>query len=558
MKPVESTHIRINRSHEFYGIVCLMGILCVSSVLAQGVPPTEIPGDFNQDEIVNMADFGVLSEGWLKTLPWGPWDCEPPKLVAHYRLDGDATDSADDHDGVLHGTPTWVSGKNAAVGSGAIQLHSGDYISIADDSVFDITGSITISVWIRTNTTVGTASIFSKGGSAWKLFVDDDGYLNFSCTGLDFHSQITGHTLVADNNWHHVAGVYDQDIGEISLYVDGSKDAAISASGQMNVNDGDVWIGGNAETMDQWFNGFIDNVRLYNYALTSQQIFSRMTWHVDTVHGHDTYNGQGKGRAFQTIQKAIDMASDGDEILVWPGVYSEAVIFMGKAVTVRSVADAAIIEAPGDFAVNFFFGEQESSILQNFIIANSEIGIFVESSRPTIRNVTVVNNDFGLEAYTGSKPVIRDSIFWNNKYKDVYNDTYAPQITYSCLERFVQGEGNISTDPLFAAAVNGDYHLQSEMGRFVADGQPENSGEGGGYWAFDNQTSPCIDAADPGLNPMGEPMPNGARVNMGAHGATAQASRSPWPLKSDVNHDGIVNIDDLMILTEKWLYNQGN
>jgi hypothetical protein len=536
-----------------------MWTFCVSIISAQGIPPTEIPGDFNRDEIVNMVDFGVISENWLKTLPWGPWNCAPPKLIAHYRLDGDATDSGDDNDGVIHGTPVWVSGKNTAVGSGAIQFHSGDYISVSDNSVFDITGSFTVAVWIRINTTPGAATVISKGDSAWKLVVDNDGHLIFSCTGLDGNSQITGHTNVADNNWHHVAGVYDQDIGEISLYIDGSKDASISASGQIDVNDWDVWIGGNAEVSGQWLNGFIDNVRLYNYALTSQQIFNRMTWHVDTVHGRDTYNGQGKGRAFQTIQKAIDMASDGDEILVWPGVYTEAIIFMGKAVTVRSAADAAVIEAPGNFAVNFYFGEQAGSVIQNFIIANSEIAIFVESSRPTIRNVTVVNNDYGLEAYTGSKPVVRDSIFWNNKYKDIYNDTYAPQVTYSCIQRFVQGEGNISTDPLFAAVANGDYHLKSEMGRFVADGQPGNSGEGGGYWVYDDQTSPCIDAADPALNPMGEMMPNGARVNMGAHGATAQASRSPWPLKSDENHDGIVNIDDLMVLVENWLYNsQGN
>ncbi len=555
----ESKTSQPNSAVRVCNIVCRVWAFCVVLIFVQDVLAAELPGDFDQDGIVGLPDFKILSETWTQILPCGPWDDVPAKLIAHYRLDGDATDSGDDHDGVLHGNPIWVSGKNAAVGSGAIQLKSGDYISIANDTVFNITGSMTVAVWIRTHPTSGTASVISKGDSAWKLFVDGQGRLNFSCAGLDGNSQVTGRLNVADNGWHHVAGVYDQKTGEISLYIDGSKDASTLASGQIQVNNWDVWIGGNSETLDQWFDGLIDNVRLYNYALTSQQIFNRMTWHVDAVHGRDTYNGQGKGRAFQTIQKAIDMASDGDEILVWPGVYTEAIIFMGKAVTVRSPADAAVIEAPNDFAVNFFYGEQEDTVFQNFIVANSEIGIFVESSRPTIRHVTVVHNDYGLEAYTGSRPIISNSIFWHNTYRDLYNDSYAPQVTFSCVQRLAQGQGNIGVNPLFADAERGDYHLRSETGRFVADGQPENSGEGGGYWVVDDQTSPCIDAGDPALNPMGESMPNGARVNMGAHGATAQASRSPWPLKCDANHDGIVATEDLIVLVENWLNtNQGD
>lgn len=45
---------------------------------------------------------------------------------------------------------------------------------------------------------------------------------------------------------------------------------------------------------------------------------------------------------------------------------------------------------------------------------------------------------------------------------------------------------------------------------------------------MDDVTSPCIDAGDPN-SPVGdEPMPNGGRVNMGAYGGTAEASKSPY------------------------------
>ncbi|MBE0537373.1 MAG: hypothetical protein IH624_17050 [Phycisphaerae bacterium] len=536
-------------------VVCLTLALCTSMLSAQwALPEMVLDGDFDGSGQVDGADLALLSAHWRRRLAHGPWDGSPPRLVAHYRLDGDAVDSAGESDGLLHGTPRWVSGQNAAVGSGAVMLDGGDYISIAHHPAFDLSASLTLSAWVKTALPSDAATVISKG-DAWKLAVGDDGRLNFSIGGPEGGAHVKGQRNVCDSTWRQVAAVYDRDNGQIVLYVDGQVDASETASGRLGVNESEVWIGGNTAEAGQWWNGSIDDVRLYNCVMTIQQIFNRMTWHVDAVNGRDMFNGQGKGRAFQTIQKAIDTADDGDEILVWPGVYTETVWFMGKAITVRSAADAAVIQAPGDYAVNFCFGEQEGSVLQNFVIANSEMGIFVESSRPILRHVTVVNNKYGLQAYTGSRPVVSNSIFWNNTHGDLFNDTYVPLVTFSCISRFADGEGNISVDPLFADATGGDYHLASETGRFVRDGEPGNSGAGGGYWVRDSQTSPCIDAADPTSNPMGEGMPNGARVNMGAYGGTAQASRSPWPLKCDGNYDGTVDAHDLSILAENWLCN---
>jgi len=532
-------------------ILCLgVGVLA-SAVHAQAGSGEGVPGDFNGDGRVDVADLGVLSSNWRRRMAWGPWERFPPRLVAHYRLDGDATDSGGENDGTVYGSPTWVSGQNAAVGSGAVALEGGDYISAADDPVFDFGGSVTISAWLRTGNGAGTATVIGKG-DAWRLAVEADGRLRLAFGGLSAGGEMRGVRNVADNKWHQVAAVYDRDREQSTLYVDGQIDSAGFASGWIAANDCEIRIGGDSSSGADWWNGSIDDVRIYNCALTVQQIFSRITWHVDAANGRDTFSGQGKGRAFRTIQHAIDMAADGDEIVVWPGVYSEAIFFMGKAITVRSIADAAVIEAPGDYAVNFYWGEQEDSILQNFVIANSTIGIFVENmSRPTIRNVTVVNNEYGLQAYLGSRPVVSNSIFWGNLHSDIFNDSYAPQVSFSCIQRGAAGEGNISADPLFAGA--GDWHLSSEKGRFVASGEPSNSGAGGGYWVLDLQTSPCVDGGDPALNPMGESMPNGARVNMGAYGGTPQASKSPWPLRCDSNYDGAVDLDDLMVLVENWL-----
>jgi hypothetical protein len=104
------------------------------------------------------------------------------------------------------------------------------------------------------------------------------------------------------------------------------------------------------------------------------------------------------------------------------------------------------------------------------------------------------------------------------------------------------GEGNIDVDPLFvklgywkdvndpnvavepddpsAVWIDGDYHLESQAGRW--DPVSES-------WIIDDVTSPCIDAGDPN-SPVGdEPEPNGGRINMGAYGDTAEASKSFAP-----------------------------
>ncbi len=72
-----------------------------------------------------------------------------------------------------------------------------------------------------------------------------------------------------------------------------------------------------------------------------------------------------------------------------------------------------------------------------------------------------------------------------------------------------------SGDPLFASEA--DLHLRSKGGRWDP---------AAGVWVRDRENSPCIDAGDPAM-PVGlEPQPNGRRINIGAYGGTAEASRS--------------------------------
>jgi parallel beta-helix repeat protein len=252
-------------------------------------------------------------------------------------------------------------------------------------------------------------------------------------------------------------------------------------------------------------------------------------YHVDALGGRDWNDGRSRARAFKTIQHAIDMAHDGDTVLVWPGVYVEEITFVRKAITVQSAADAAVLSGPDGFGASFYFAESSRSVLANFVITGCDQGVFCEGASPTLKNLTITGNRFGITAYSGSNPNIVNCIVWGNRDGDLWDC----EARFSCLEQSVadKSRGNIRTNPLFADPERGDYHLKSQFGRYEAQFD---------RWVTDNVTSPCIDSGDSEEYPRSEPMPNGARVNMGAYGGTPFASKSSWPALDSTGQFGVV------------------
>ena len=139
-----------------------------------------------------------------------------------------------------------------------------------------------------------------------------------------------------------------------------------------------------------------------------------------------------------------------------------------------------------------------------------------------MNNCTVYGNT--TDAYNGAALVVQAStthvencIFWNNgkDFEIIGGSTLA--VNYTLSQQGYVGMGNISADPLFADAANGDFHLKSAGGRF----NPAT-----GLFVIDGVTSPAIDAGNPASDYSNEPMPNGGRVNMGCYGNSAEASKT--------------------------------
>jgi hypothetical protein len=190
----------------------------------------------------------------------------------------------------------------------------------------------------------------------------------------------------------------------------------------------------------------------------------------------------------------------------------------------------------------------------NCIIADNfadEAGGGLASCNGMIINCTITGNiaeeDGGGLAYCDG--IITNCIITGNTGEhdgDQMHKCSTP--TYSCFPG-ASGSSNIDADPCFADPNNGDYHLKSQTGRW----DPNTSS-----WVMDDVNSPCIDAGDPSSDWAAELWPHGKRINMGAFGGTPQASMSLSDAGNiaDLSNNDIVDYTDLIMFTNKWLYQE--
>ena len=203
-----------------------------------------------------------------------------------------AYDSLGSNDGILYGGPSWTPGK---VG-GALDFDFDDYVHVPNYRGVTGTASRTCAAWIKMGQMDSRhVQIISWGdlgwegneGEVWRFGVDgSNGWIEVSVNVDDERGVIDGTTDVTDGNWHHVAAVLEDDgspdVSEIKLYVDGNLET-IGYFNPQQIDTGNVagvLIG--ARTSGYWFNpfypiasfnGLMDEVRVYDSALTAQSIW---------------------------------------------------------------------------------------------------------------------------------------------------------------------------------------------------------------------------------------------------------------------------------------------
>jgi parallel beta-helix repeat protein len=261
---------------------------------------------------------------------------------------------------------------------------------------------------------------------------------------------------------------------------------------------------------------------------TTQATGGGRTLHVDINSGSDFgTNGSTRTRSFQHIQRAIDNAQQGDAVLIWPGVYLESVSIPDLHVTVQGVTDPPVVSGGTHAAFSLVGQHGPETLLRNMIITASYRAVFCSYAFPTIANLTIVQNEGGIESQP-PEPDISSCIFWDNAW-----DLWGCSASFSCIQNLddpSKAPGSFAANPLFSNGDIGDFHLQSRGGRYDIES---------GKWVNDFQSSPCIDSGDPSYFSGSESSPHGGTINIGAYGGTPYASRSPLGFGTDAADTGL-------------------
>ena len=211
--------------------------------------------------------------------------------VAYYRLDESSGTIAHDfmngNNGVYNSVTLGATGYNpndpdkAATFGPAINSYVG---SVPID--FATAGSATFSVeaWVKGNTQTTDAGIIAKGtgggGEQFNLDTGNGGSLHefrFFVRDASTGVHLANGTIAPNGVWHHVVGVCNQTAGYVALYIDGVSNASstITAGTGLLSSTNAVSIGSRQSgttAYDAQFNGSLDEVAIYNVALTPAQI----------------------------------------------------------------------------------------------------------------------------------------------------------------------------------------------------------------------------------------------------------------------------------------------
>ncbi|GIW62072.1 MAG: hypothetical protein KatS3mg089_0924 [Patescibacteria group bacterium] len=159
-------------------------------------------------------------------------------------------------------------------------------------SISNFSNGVTVSLWFKTNSVSSAQSQFGYNGGGFLNFWMNSGV---SSTNLRWETNsgqsITSTTAIYPNTWYHAVGVYDTKTGIASLYINGRID--VSANRTFNTSKSGIVTIGSYSTSQYFFNGNIDEVRIYNRALSPAEVQELYNFAPGPIAYYDFEEGQG-------------------------------------------------------------------------------------------------------------------------------------------------------------------------------------------------------------------------------------------------------------------------
>ena len=242
-----------------------------------------------------------------------------------------------------------------------------DLVTINDSVSLDLSTGFTFEAWVKPVAIKRSCVVIFKeqpSSSTYNLYAYEDADLWGSSfnDGLNEHT-VSGINALPINQWTHIVSTYDGT--KLQLYKNGVLESSSAQSGPIKITEGVLQIGGNS-IWGEYFQGTIDEVKVYNRALTTTEIIADMQNSSKLIVGNKTLeptldkNPQGIAEAFKTtalqngtvnaLQVYLD-ASSLTKVLV-AGIYSDnaghpgTLLAKGKLITVKAGATNTVAISP--------------------------------------------------------------------------------------------------------------------------------------------------------------------------------------------------------------------
>jgi len=215
-------------------------------------------------------------------------------LIAHYRLEGNANDETGNYNGVWRPNNPGSQAYGAALapigsqsGSFSGVTTTGNELLVSSSAIgLNSSNAFSIAFWVQTSATGD--SFITKGTTSRGGYPDRDvDFFDAGASRLVFsaHSgggetwRINSGYLVTDGNPHHIVGTWDgtTNAGGVRLVVDGGTPNGgqvfpATASALADNDHNDLFLGGTPNKGQYGLAGLLDDVRVYDHALTDQEI----------------------------------------------------------------------------------------------------------------------------------------------------------------------------------------------------------------------------------------------------------------------------------------------
>lgn len=199
-------------------------------------------------------------------------------LVAHYSLDGNANDSSGTNNGSVYNL-TYTTNRFGVANAAILLNGNSSYVGIPYSPDFDFSenGQFSLSVWFKINgigsgiNDIGSLIVKSPISGDWdyglEAFLNNQPVL---WAGLSYQYACVSTNLIEAMTWHN--GLITYSNADWRLYQDGNLIMETKTPYTITRSSGGIAIGRKGEFPTDYFNGAVDDVRIYNRALPPSEV----------------------------------------------------------------------------------------------------------------------------------------------------------------------------------------------------------------------------------------------------------------------------------------------